>query len=221
MAYAQASTAGAIVTKKRNPPATKTEPPPSRLSSLIIRTTLSRSSTRHRQETIGENAQALSLLQKMSKADSGLDGGGGAASIIQQMPRRTFASSLSSPNQKRKTAKSRARHSGVDASRTRSRFRRHRGRIPSTKSFYLSSIRAHTIICLRQTALRWISKSSGEDGLGETSERSRRKTPPPSGSMSDACTGHPKGSRFGALRRPSTWGRLRLQHASKRKPKVS
>ncbi len=162
--------------------------------------------------TIGENAKALSLLQKMSRAHSGLDPSGGAARSFKDIAKDPRFVALVGQVRKENP---RVVHTTV-AYTLRERDLAPEGIAydPIDKSFYASSISKHKIVHLAPDGSATDFKSSGQDGLGETLgmkvDAKRRYL----WVTSDAFAGDPKGSRFALYQYDLNTGALRFKHAA-------
>ena len=213
MAYAQASTAAQSQQKKEIPPATAHEitileafladhpDDPAALFNLAID-----------KATIGDNAEALSLLQKMSQAHSGLDPAGGAARSFKDIAHDPRFVALVEQIRKENPP---VVHTTV-AYTLRERDLAPEGITydPVDKSFYVSSISKHKIVRLAPDGSATDFKSSGQNGLGETLgmkvDAKRRYL----WVTSDSFAGDPKGSRFALYQYDLNTGALRFKHAT-------
>src|SRR5579862_9222718 len=161
--------------------------------------------------TIGENAKALSLLEKMSQAHSGLDPAGGAARSFKDIAHEPRFVAIVEQVRKENPP---VVHAAV-AYTLRERDLAPEGIAydPVGKSFYVSSISKHKIVCLASDGFATDFKSSGQDGLGETLgmkvDAKRRYL----WVTSDLFNGDPKGSRFALYQYDLTTGALRFKHA--------
>ena len=162
--------------------------------------------------TIGENAKALSLLEKMSQAHSGLDPAGGAA--------RSFKDIAKDPRfvaiveQVRKENPPVVHTTVAYTLRERDLAPEGIAYDPADKSFYVSSISKHKIVRLAPDGSATDFKSSGQDGLGSTLgmkvDAKRRYL----WVTSDLFDGDPKGSRFALYQYDLNTGALRFKHAA-------
>jgi hypothetical protein len=162
--------------------------------------------------TIGENAKALGLLEKMAQAHSGLDPAGGAA--------RSFKDIAKDPRFVALVEKIRKENPSV-VHTTVAYTLRERDLAPEgiaydpvDESFYVSSISKHKIVRLALDGTASDFKSSGQDGLGETlgmkADAKRRYL----WVTSDSFAGDPKGSRFALYQYDLNTGALRFKHAA-------
>lgn len=161
--------------------------------------------------TIGENTKALSLLEKMSQAHSGLDPAGGAA--------RSFKDIAKDPRFVAIVEQIRNENPPVDSA-TVAYTLRERDLAPEgiaydpvDKSFYVSSISKRKIVRLAPDGSATDFKSSRQDGLGATLGM---KVDPKRHLLwvtSDLFDGDPKGSRFALYQYDLSTGALRFKHA--------
>jgi hypothetical protein len=162
--------------------------------------------------TIGENAKALSLLEKMSQAHSGLDPAGGAA--------RSFKDIAHDPRfvaiveQVRKENPPVVHTTVAYTLRERDLAPEGIAYDPVDKSFYVSSISKHKIVRLAPDGSSTDFKSSGQEGLGETLgmkvDAKRRYL----WVTSDLFNGDTKGSRFALYQYDLSTGALRFKHTA-------
>jgi SMP-30/Gluconolactonase/LRE-like region len=162
--------------------------------------------------TIGENAKALGLLEKMSQAHSGLDPAGGAARSfkgISHDPR--FAAIV---EQVRKENPPVAHATVAYTIRERDLAPEGIAYDPVDKSFYVSSISKHKIVRLAADGSATDFKLPGQDGLGATLgmkvDAKRRCL----WVTSDLFDGDQKGSRFALYQYDLNTGTLRFKHAA-------
>jgi SMP-30/Gluconolactonase/LRE-like region len=161
--------------------------------------------------TIGENAKALSLLEKMSQAHSGLDPAGGAARSFKDIAKDPRFVAIVKQVRKQNPP---VVHTAV-AFTLRERDLAPEGIAydPADKSFYVSSISKHKIVRLAPDGSATDFKSSGQDGLGATLgmkvDTKRRYL----WVTSDLFAGDPKGSRFALYQYDLKTGALRFKHA--------
>jgi len=161
--------------------------------------------------TIGENAKALSLLEKMSQAHSGLDPAGGAARSFKDIAKDPRFVAIVKQVRKQNPP---VVHTAV-AFTLRERDLAPEGIAydPADKSFYVSSISKHKIVRLAPDGSAMDFKSSGQDGLGATLgmkvDTKRRYL----WVTSDLFAGDPKGSRFALYQYDLKTGALRFKHA--------
>ena len=212
-AYAQGATADQSQQKKEIPSATAHEiimleaflanhpDDPAALFNLAID-----------EATIGENAKALSLLEKMSQAHSGLDPAGGAARSFKDIAKDPRFAAIVEQVRKENPP---VVHTTV-AYTLRERDLAPEGITydPADKSFYVSSISKHKIVRLAPDGSATDFKSSGQDGLGSTLgmkvDAKRRYL----WVTSDLFDGDPKGSRFALHQYDLNTGALRFKHAA-------
>jgi hypothetical protein len=161
--------------------------------------------------TIGENAKALSLLEKMSQAHSGLDPAGGAARSFKDIAKDPRFVAIVKQVRKQNPP---VVHTAV-AFTLRERDLAPEGIAydPADKSFYVSSISKHKSVRLAPDGSAMDFKSSGQDGLGATLgmkvDTKRRYL----WVTSDLFAGDPKGSRFALYQYDLKTGALRFKHA--------
>ena len=162
--------------------------------------------------TIGENAKALGLLEKMAQAHSGLDPAGGAARSFKDIAKDPRFVAL--VEQIRKENPSVVHTTVAYTLRERDLAPEGIAYDPVDKSFYVSSISKHKIVRLAPDGSATDFKSSGQDGLGETLgmkvDEKRRYL----WVTSDSFTGDPKGSRFALYQYDLNTGALRFKHAT-------
>ncbi len=162
--------------------------------------------------TIGENAKALSLLEKMSQAHSGLDPAGGAARSFKDIAHDPRFVAL--VEQVRKENPPVVHTTVAYTLRERDLAPEGIAYDPVDKFFYVSSISKHKIVRLAPDGSSTDFKSSGQDGLGETLgmkvDAKRRYL----WVTSDAFAGDPKGSRFALYQYDLDTGALRFKHAA-------
>ena len=162
--------------------------------------------------TIGENAKALSFLEKMAQAHSGLDPAGGAARSFKDIAKDTRFVAL--VEQVRKENPSVVHTTVAYTLRERDLAPEGIAYDPVDKSFYVSSISKHKIVRLAPDGSATDFKSSGQDGLGETLgmkvDAKRRYL----WVTSDSFAGDPKGSRFALYQYDLSTGALRFKHAA-------
>jgi hypothetical protein len=211
-AYAQDATAPQSQQKKEIPPATAHEisileaflanhpDDPAALFNLAIDNA-----------TIGENAKALSLLEKMSQAHSGLDPAGGAARSFKDIAKDPRFVAIVEQVRKQNPP---VVHTAVAYSlRERDLAPEGIAYDPVDKSFYVSSISKHKIVRIAPDGSATDFKSSGQDGLGATLgmkvDAKRRYL----WVTSDSFAGDPKGSRFALYQYDLRTGALRFKHA--------
>jgi hypothetical protein len=162
--------------------------------------------------TIGENAKALNLLEKMSQAHSGLDPAGGAA--------RSFKDIAHDPRfvaiveQVRKENPPIVHTTVAYTIRERDLAPEGIAYDPVDKSFYVSSISKHKIVRLALDGSATDFKSSGQDGLGATLgmkvDAKRRYL----WVTSDHFGADPNGRRFALYQYDLNTGSLRFKHES-------
>ena len=162
--------------------------------------------------TIGENAKALSFLEKMAQAHSGLDPAGGAARSFKDIAKDPRFVAL--VEQVRKENPSVVHTTVAYTLRERDLAPEGIAYDPVDKSFYVSSISKHKIVRLAPDGSATDFKSSGQDGLGETLgmkvDAKRRYL----WVTSDSFAGDPKGSRFALYQYDLSTGALRFKHAT-------
>jgi hypothetical protein len=162
--------------------------------------------------TIGENAKALGLLEKMAQAHSGLDPAGGAARSFKDIAKDPRFVAL--VEQIRKENPSVVHTTVAYTLRERDLAPEGIAYDPVDKSFYVSSISKHKIVRLAPDGSATDFKSSGQDGLGETLgmkvDAKRRYL----WVTSDSFAGDPKGSRFALYQYDLNTGALRFKHAA-------
>ena len=162
--------------------------------------------------TIGENAKALSHLEKMSQAHSGLDPAGGAARSFKDIAHDPRFVAL--VEQVRKENPPVVHATVAYTLRERDLAPEGVAYDPVDKFFYVSSISKHKIVRLAPDGSSTDFKSSGQDGLGETLgmkvDAKRRYL----WVTSDAFAGDPKGSRFALYQYDLGTGALRFKHAA-------
>jgi hypothetical protein len=162
--------------------------------------------------TIGENAKALGLLEKMAQAHSGLDPAGGAARSFKDIAKDPRFVAL--VEQIRKENPSVVYTAVAYTLRERDLAPEGIAYDPADKSFYVSSISKHKIVRLAPDGSATDFKSSGQDGLGETLgmkvDAKRRYL----WVTSDSFAGDPKGSRFALYQYDLNTGALRFKHAA-------
>jgi hypothetical protein len=162
--------------------------------------------------TIGENAKALNLLEKMSQAHSGLDPAGGAARSFKDIA--TDPRFVAIVEQVRKQNPPVVHTAVACTLRERDLAPEGIAYDPVDKSFYISSISKHKIAHLTPDGSATDFKSSGQDGLGETLgmkvDAKRRYL----WVTSDSFAGDPKGSRFALYQYDLNTGALRFKHAA-------
>jgi hypothetical protein len=162
--------------------------------------------------TIGENAKALDLLEKMSQAHSGLDPTGGAGRSFQHIA-----------NDPRFTAiVERVRKENPPVVRSTVAYTIREPDLapegiaydPVDRAFYLSSLSKNKIVRLGADGSVKDFKPSQQDGLGETLgmkvDAKRRYL----WVTSDLFDGDPKESRFALYQYDLNTGALRFKHAS-------
>jgi len=161
--------------------------------------------------TIGENAKALSLLEKMSQAHSGLDPAGGAARSFKDIAKDPRFSAI--VEQVRKENPPVVHTTVAYTLRERDLAPEGIAYDPVDKSFYVSSISKHKIVRLAPDGSATDFKPSGQDGLGATLgmkvDAKRRYL----WVTSDLFDGDPKGSRFALYQYDLNTGALRFKHA--------
>ena len=211
-AYAQDPTPAQSQQKKEIPPATAHEisileaflanhpDDPAALFNLAID-----------EATIGENAKALSLLEKMSQAHSGLDPSGGTARSFKDIALDPRFSAI--VEQVRKENPPIVHTTVAYTLRERDLAPEGIAYDPVHKSFYVSSISKHKIVRLAPDGSATDFKSTGQDGLGATLgmkvDEKRRYL----WVTSDSFDGDPKGSRFALYQYDLNTGALRFKHA--------
>jgi hypothetical protein len=162
--------------------------------------------------TIGENAKALGLLEKMAQAHSGLDPAGGAARSFKDIAKDPRFVAL--VEQIRKENPSVVDTTVAYTLRERDLAPEGIAYDPLDKFFYVSSISKHKIVRLALDGSATDFKSSGQDGLGETLgmkvDAKRRYL----WVTSDSFAGDPKGSRFALYQYDLNTGALRFKHAA-------
>jgi hypothetical protein len=162
--------------------------------------------------TIGENAKALGLLEKMAQAHSGLDPAGGAARSFKDIAKDPRFVAL--VEQIRKENPSVVHTTVAYTLRERDLAPEGIAYDPVDKFFYVSSISKHKIVRLALDGSATDFKSSGQDGLGETLgmkvDAKRRYL----WVTSDSFAGDPKGSRFALYQYDLNTGALRFKHAA-------
>jgi len=162
--------------------------------------------------TIGENAKALGLLEKMAQAHSGLDPAGGAARSFKDIAKDPRFVAL--VEQIRKENPSVVHTTVAYTLRERDLAPEGIAYDPVDKAFYVSSISKHKIVRLAPDGAATDFKSSGQDGLGETLgmkvDAKRRYL----WVTSDSFAGDPKGSRFALYQYDLNTGALRFKHAA-------
>jgi SMP-30/Gluconolactonase/LRE-like region len=162
--------------------------------------------------TIGENAKALGLLEKMAQAHSGLDPAGGAARSFKDIAKDPRFVAL--VEQIRKENPSVVHTTVAYTLRERDLAPEGIAYDPVDKSFYVSSISKHKIVRLTPDGSATDFKSSGQDGLGETLgmkvDAKRRYL----WVASDSFAGDPEGSRFALYQYDLKTGALRFKHAA-------
>ena len=162
--------------------------------------------------TIGENARALSLLQKMSQAHSGLDPAGGAARSFKDIAHDPRFVAL--VEQVRKENPPVVHATVAYTLRERDLAPEGIAYDPVDKSFYVSSISKHKIVRLAPNGSATDFKSSGQDGLGETLGMKVDAKLRYLWVTSDSFAGDPKGSRFALYQYDLNTGALRFKHAA-------
>jgi hypothetical protein len=162
--------------------------------------------------TIGENAKALNLLEKMSQAHSGLDPAGGAA--------RSFKDIANDPRFVAIVEQVRKENPPVVHTTVAYTLREDDlapegiAYDPVDKSFYVSSISKHKIVRLAPDGSATDFKSSGQDGLGATLgmkvDAKRRYL----WVTSDHLGADPNGKRYALYQYDLKTGSLRFKHES-------
>jgi len=161
--------------------------------------------------TIGENAKALSLLEKMSQAHTGLDPAGGAARSFKDIARDPRFVAI--VEQVRKENPPVAHATVAYTLRERDLAPEGIAYDPVDKSFYVSSISKHKILRLAPDGSVTDFKSSGQDGLGETLGMKVDAKRHYLWVTSDLFDADPKGSRFALYQYDLNTGALRFKHS--------
>ncbi len=162
--------------------------------------------------TIGENEKALNLLEKMSRAKSGLDPAGGAARSFKDIAHDPRFVAIVEQVRKENPP---VVHTAV-AYTIRERDLAPEGIAydPVDKCFYVSSISKHKIVRLALDGSATDFKSSGQDGLGATlgmKVDARRRY---LWVTSDHFGADPNGRRFALYQYDLKTGNLRFKHES-------
>jgi hypothetical protein len=162
--------------------------------------------------TIGENAKALSFLEKMSQAHSGLDPAGGAARSFKDIARDPRFSAI--VEQVRKENPPVVHTTVAYTLRERDLAPEGIAYDPVDKSFYVSSISKHRIVRLAPDGSATDFKSSNQDDLGSTLgmkvDAKRRYL----WVTSDHFGADPNGRRYALYQYDLKTGTLRFKHES-------
>jgi hypothetical protein len=162
------------------------------------------------ESSIGENSQALDLLEKMARAHTGLDPKGGAQRSFKEISSDPRFTALVAEIEKENPPIIRSTTSGVLYERDLAP--EGIAYDPADKSFYVSSIGKHKIVRIAPDGSAKDFKSSQQDGLGATLgmkvDAKRRFL----WVTSDSFDGDPKESRFALYQYDLKSGTLRFKH---------
>jgi hypothetical protein len=162
------------------------------------------------ESSIGENSQALDLLEKMSRAHTGLDPKGGALRSFKEIANDPRFTALVAQIEKENPPIIRSTTSGVLYERDLAP--EGIAYDPADKSFYVSSISKHKIVRIAPDGSARDFKSSQQDGLGATLglkvDAKRRFL----WVTCDLFDGDPKESRFALYQYDLKTGALRFKH---------